>query len=120
VARLVPWVAAMTAPYPPDLPPTEVAERRSRDDAPVLLDVREPWERDLADIAGSVHIPMGSIAERMADVPADRDVVVYCHHGVRSRAVVDDLTQQGRPRVANLRGGIDEWSRTVDPDIPRY
>ncbi len=104
-----------------ELSPREVAERlRQHPETVVLLDVREPDERETARIEPSVHIPMREVPDRLAEVPRDRDVVVYCHGGGRSAMIAGYLEGQGYERVANLHGGIDAWSRTVDPKVPRY
>lgn len=104
----------------PDLTPGQVAERLDTDAPPLLLDVREDWEREVASIPDSTHMPMGTVPGRVEELPTDRDIVVYCHHGNRSRAVAQWLAQRGISRVANLAGGIDAWSLDVNPDIPRY
>jgi rhodanese-related sulfurtransferase len=86
-----------------------------------LLDVREPWERDAASIDGSVHIPMGDIPARFSqELDPEEHIVVYCHLGVRSMNVTAWLRQQGFENVQSLRGGIDRWSRVVDPKVPLY
>lgn len=105
---------------PRQLSPAQV--RRLLDDGCplVLLDVREPEEVALACLPGSVHIPMGEIPGRVHELDPDADIVVYCHHGVRSASVVGFLTQRDFASVANLSGGIDAWSQTVDPSLPRY
>jgi len=100
---------------------TEVAEKLKKDPhGIVLLDVREPFERELAVITPSLHIPMGEVAERVAEIPKDREVIVYCHSGTRSYMVAGYLSGRGFPSVANLAGGIDDWSLRVDPKVPRY
>jgi rhodanese-related sulfurtransferase len=86
----------------------------------VLLDVREPFELELARVAGSLDIPMGEIADRLAEVPRDRDVVVMCHGGKRSARVTRLLEEHGFTRAVNLEGGIDAWSREIDPSVPTY
>jgi rhodanese-related sulfurtransferase len=104
-----------------ELPPVEIARRlREAPDGLLLVDVREPTERQFASIAPSVHIPMQQIPSRVAQLPRDREIVVFCHTGVRSAMVAAYLEHQGFPRVANLTGGIDAWSRSVDPRVPRY
>jgi len=104
-----------------ELGPKEVAQRLREDPtALVLLDVREPFERELAVVEPSVHIPMQQVAGRLAEIPRDRTVVVYCHSGGRSALVASYLEHHGFPKVANLTGGIDRWSREVDPSVPRY
>ena len=85
-----------------------------------LLDVREPWEHELCHIAGDLHIPMGQIPERLADIPQHRPLIVVCHHGMRSYQVAEFLLARGFADVANLDGGIDAWARAVDPALARY
>jgi len=104
-----------------DLDPATVARRlKETPTSVVLLDVREPFERSLAAIEPSLHIPMNDVPGRIAEIPRDRQVVVYCHTGGRSMMVASYLLGEGFPSVANLAGGIDAWSRRVDPSIPRY
>jgi rhodanese-related sulfurtransferase len=93
---------------------------RSADAHLFLLDVREDDEREAARIEPSVHIPMSQVPARLAEIPKDKRVVVYCHMGGRSSMVASFLESRGFPEVANLTGGIDEWSATVDPNVPRY
>ncbi len=103
------------------LTPREVAERLRNGEATLLLlDVREPFERELAAIQPSIHIPMREVAGRLGEIPPGKTVVVYCHSGGRSATVASYLARHGFPDVANLAGGIDAWSREVDPDVPRY
>ena len=89
-------------------------------DRPVLLDVREPWEYEKARIEGATLIPMREIPGRIAEVDEDSVIVAICHHGGRSMQVAMYLEKQGFKRVHNLVGGIDAWSRTVDPAVPLY
>ncbi|HZY92309.1 MAG TPA: rhodanese-like domain-containing protein [Thermoplasmata archaeon] len=86
----------------------------------VLLDVREPMERDLAKIEPSLFIPMDQVPYRLEEIPKGVELVVYCHSGTRSAMVAGFLEGQGYQRVGNLMGGIDAWSRRVDPSVPRY
>jgi rhodanese-related sulfurtransferase len=87
----------------------------------ILLDVREPWEVATAKIDGAKTIPMGEIASRAFQElnPEDR-IVVYCHAGVRSMSAAVWLRNQGFEKAQSLRGGIDAWSREIDPKVPRY
>ena len=91
---------------------------------PVLLDVREPWEVQTARLAPAecdvVAIPMNEIPARLQELPADRPIACLCHHGGRSQRVAMFLAQQGYTDVANIAGGIDAWSRELDPGVPRY
>ena len=88
--------------------------------APLLLDVREPWEVQTAALNGSLNIPMQQIPARVGEVDGARDIVAVCHHGSRSMQVAYFLERQGMARVYNLTGGIDAWSQQVDPTVPRY
>jgi rhodanese-related sulfurtransferase len=86
-----------------------------------VLDVREPWEYQAARIEGSRHIPMGEIpACAHQELDPEAHIVVVCHHGVRSLNVTHWLRQQGFEQVQSLRGGIDAWSRRIDPTVPLY
>jgi rhodanese-related sulfurtransferase len=87
---------------------------------PFLLDVREPWEFDNASIAGSTLMPMASVPLRLDELPRDAELVCICHHGARSMQVAMFLEGRGFEQVTNLTGGIDAWSRDVDPTVPRY
>ncbi len=86
----------------------------------VLLDVREDAELSLAAIDGAVHIPMGQIPARIDELDPEQTIVVMCHSGGRSAQVATYLSQQGFVNVFNLDGGIQAWSRSVDPTIPEY
>ena len=86
-----------------------------------LLDVREPWEFQASQIAGSKHMPMGDVPSRFQqELDPDDHIVVVCHHGVRSMNVTAWLRQQGFERTQSLCGGIDRWSREIDPSVPLY
>ena len=89
-------------------------------DSPVLLDVREPWERNLCALPNSLHAPMQQIPMAMNDLDPEREVVVYCHTGVRSFHVGKFLEHNGFKNVVNLRGGIEAWAREVDKTMARY
>ena len=92
--------------------------------APLLLDVREPWEVALAAIHvegwTTLHIPMNEIPARLAELDPNRPVVCICHHGMRSAQVVAFLERQGFKAAYNLGGGIAAWSAQVDPNVARY
>jgi adenylyltransferase/sulfurtransferase len=102
------------------LQPSEVKQLLDEGRCLVLLDVREPEELAIARIAGALHIPMGDIPGRLHELDPEADIVVYCHHGVRSANVCAFLQQRRFESVANLTGGIDAWAETVDPSLPRY
>src|SRR6516162_7590382 len=87
-----------------------------------LLDVRQPWEHDLAALPDSTLIPLDQLVARAGEVqpPQGATVVVYCHHGIRSLSGAALLQRLGFDDVASLAGGIDAWSLHVDPKVPRY
>jgi rhodanese-related sulfurtransferase len=90
----------------------------------VVLDVREPSELRTASIKPDgfelVTIPMNEIPQRLSELDADRPVACLCHHGARSQRVAMFLAANGFDQVANIAGGIDAWSREVDPSVPCY
>ena len=88
--------------------------------SPLLLDVREPWEFDICHIAGSNNLPMGQIPQRVEELPDSGEIVVICHHGVRSQQVIRFLQGQINASLINLDGGVDAWARQVDDDMPLY
>ena len=103
-----------------ELGPADFIRQRDSDGVWQLLDVREQWELDIASIAGAIRIPMMEIPSRKGELDPSRPVAVICHSGGRSGRVADFLSRQGFPRVANIAGGIDAWSREVDDTVPRY
>ncbi len=104
-----------------DIDPSEVSDRLTTEsERLVLLDCREALDWSRARIEGAVHIPMGEIPARLDELDATREIVVFCHHGIRSAQVAAFLRQRGFASVRNMAGGIDAWSTQVDPSIPRY
>lgn len=87
---------------------------------PLLLDVREDIERQLCSLPNSLHIPIGQLPNQWKSLPRDQRLLVYCHHGMRSLHSVHFLRDHGVPRAQSIAGGIDAWSRLIDPSIPRY
>jgi rhodanese-related sulfurtransferase len=102
-----------------DISPENLKARLDRRDPLVLLDVREDWETALCRLENAIHIPIEEIEFRTAELDAGDEIVVYCHHGVRSAAVAGFLRQQGF-RAVNLAGGLDQWARAVDRTMRRY
>jgi rhodanese-related sulfurtransferase len=100
--------------------PLALKERIERGEQVLILDVREPFEIELAPFPGATHIPMGDIPARIGELDPGRETVVVCHHGVRSAQVATYLARSGFARVLNLTGGIDAWSSDADPATPRY
>jgi rhodanese-related sulfurtransferase len=99
--------------------PLEVREMMEKGTKFFLLDCREPWEYQTARIEGATLIPLRDIPQKLDDIPKDQPVVVYCHSGVRSFNAASWLKQQG-VNALSMTGGIDQWSREVDPKVPRY
>lgn len=91
-----------------------------RSGSAVMIDVREPGELAVCQVPGSVPIPMREIPARIAEIPADRQVLVLCHHGGRSARVTQFLRANGLPNVTNVAGGIDAWALHIDPSLARY
>jgi rhodanese-related sulfurtransferase len=87
---------------------------------PLLLDVREPWEYAYCRIEDSQNVPMRGIPESFGTIDHEQDIVVICHHGVRSWQVGRFLEHQGYARIYNLQGGVSDWAKTVDPNMPTY
>jgi rhodanese-related sulfurtransferase len=85
-----------------------------------LLDVREPHEFQYAHIANSVSIPLNQIPARLDELDPQQEIVVICHHGMRSQKAANYLAQSGFKNIANLTGGIDAWSCTCDSSVRRY
>lgn len=104
-----------------EITPSEARTLLCEKESLTLLDVREPWEVQTAHIEGSKHIPMGDIPSRAhQELDPDEHIVVVCHHGVRSLSVTNWLRQQGFDKAQSMRGGIDAWSRQIDPKVPLY
>jgi len=104
-----------------EITPEEVKHKLDAREPLTVLDCREQWEYDAARIEGSKLMPMGEIPARANnELDPDEHIVVVCHHGVRSANVTAWLRQQGFEKVQSMRGGIDQWSRTVDPKVPIY
>ena len=99
--------------------PLELKVRLEAGARPILLDVREPWEFDVARIEGSRLIPMGELPERFSELDLAAETVVICHHGSRSAYVARALGEAGFARVLNLQGGLNAYS-DVDESVPRY
>jgi rhodanese-related sulfurtransferase len=103
-----------------EIAPETLRKRLAEPNPPLLLDVRRHDEVAVCSLAGSVHLPMDELQDRLAELDPEKETVVYCHHGVRSLSVTVFLRNQGFRSVSSLSGGIDRWSALVDPSIPRY
>ena len=88
--------------------------------APILVDVREPWEYQICHLENSKLIPMSQIMRAMNELDPQQEHVLICHHGVRSQRVGAFLDQAGFRNIINLDGGINAWAREIDPGMPTY
>ena len=100
--------------------PAEFAERAARGERVRLIDVREPEEFELSRVEGAELLPLSRFAEWAGALDPAEELVVMCHHGIRSAHVCAVLARSGFTRLSNLAGGIDRWSTEVDRGVPRY
>lgn len=91
-----------------------------QDNEPILLDVREPWEFDICRLDNAMLVPMGQIIAKLPELDKQREYVVICHHGIRSRQVASYMERQGFNSMINLQGGMDAWARDLDPQMSMY
>ena len=108
--------------HPWEVEAEEIARSMSSENPPLIIDCREPSEVATASVDGTLNIPMGEISSRLPELEAhaERDIVVMCHHGVRSLQVVAFLREAGFENPRSLAGGIDRWSLDIDTSVPRY
>ena len=106
----------------PVITPTELKARLDAEDVPLMVDVREAYEADIADLPehGQARIPTGEFPERYEELDRGAEIVVYCRSGRRSEWAARILLQHGYERVLNLKGGVLGWRSEVDPDLPAY
>jgi adenylyltransferase/sulfurtransferase len=106
----------------PEITVTDLKARMDAGDIPVLVDVREYYEADIADLpeVGQLRIPMAELTERVAEMDREAELVLYCRSGARSDRAVRFLLRQGYAKVYNMKGGMLAWRNEVDPDIPAY
>src|SRR5467141_4592606 len=107
---------------PMEIAPQQLAEKLRQGEPIWLLDVRHDCEHQLARLPDQALIPLHELPARLDEVRAERtaQVVCYCHHGVRSLSAAAILRQAGFDNAVSLAGGIDLWSRVIDPSVPRY
>ena len=104
----------------PEMSPHELKRRMDAGEPFELIDVREPFEYEIARIDGATLIPLGEITDRLDELSDEQPIVVHCHSGKRSAQAVGLLQQHGFTKVYNLEGGIDAWSDQIDPNVPKY
>jgi rhodanese-related sulfurtransferase len=103
-----------------EIEPEELQKKLEAGASPVLLDVRRPDEVELWTFPGAVHISMFELQDRLGELDPTQETVVFCHHGTRSLSVTAFLRKVGFRDVSSLAGGLDRWSLTIDPKVPRY
>ena len=105
-----------------EISPSELKERIDRGDPLVLVDVREPFERRMADLPdlGQIRLPVKEVPVRGSELDTNAEIVVYCRSGPRSAWATERLMEMGFKRVLNLRGGVMGWKAQVDPTLQQY
>jgi len=105
----------------PEITATELKQRLDNGDDIQIVDVRESFEVAIAAIPNTIHIPLGEVVNRMAEIDPNRETVVHCKGGVRSANAIGALKRSGfTGNLINLKGGIMAWSNEVDPTVPKY
>jgi len=99
---------------------TELKNKIQQEEKLFLLDVREPNEYEYGHIANSILIPLNQIPNRLSELDPEQEIVVICHHGMRSQQAANYLAQSGFKNISNLTGGIDAWSCNCDSSVRRY
>ena len=103
-----------------NIQPIKLHQRLKQGDDICIIDVRDEWEHSLTSIAGSEHIPLNELADRIQEIMFEEEIAVYCHHGERAFRGAEILLESGFKKVYHLTGGIDAWSQVVDSKVPRY
>jgi rhodanese-related sulfurtransferase len=103
-----------------EVTPREVEARIARGDKFLFVDVREKWEHETARIDGAVLIPLREIPSGLAGLGATDEIVLFCHHGIRSLDAAAWLREQGFEGAQSMSGGIERWSTEIDASVPRY
>ena len=104
----------------PEISAQELKQKLDTDASVLLLDVREQSEYDIVHLKGAWLIPLNTLPDQIDSIPAEQEIVVYCHHGQRSLYATAYLHQNGFRDTKNLAGGIDQWAVEIDPTLPRY
>ncbi len=112
--------AAVAAPAPTEITPADLLSLLERGEDVAIIDVREPYEWQIARLPNARLIPLAEVPSAIPSLDRNRRTVVLCHHGIRSEMAADQLRAAGFERVSNLAGGIARWSAEVDPSVPRY
>lgn len=113
-------IPAATDAYPMEIAVDELKARLDCGERPTLVDVREHYEQRIVHLPGAVFMPMGEVMARQQELDPDEELIIYCHHGVRSLKVAAYLRHEGYGKARSLRGGIDDWARRVEPGMATY
>ncbi len=114
---------ADTAPageLPVEIDPVDFQRMRQEGAKHLIVDVREKWELDVANLGESLHVPLGDLPARSGELPKDLPLVILCRTGRRSLQATLWLRSQGYPQAVNLRGGVHQWSDDIDPTMRKY
>ena len=98
----------------------ELKQKLDQGEQLTLIDVREPWEYNIARIEGAQLLPLGTLGSEYKKLDPNAEIIVHCHMGMRSMDATQFLLQQGFKNVKNLTGGINAWSMQIDPSVPKY
>ncbi len=99
---------------------TDLKAKLDAGEKPVLLDVREPWEYEICHLEDSININMSNVQRMLDELKEDDEIIVICHHGMRSFQVASFLEGNNYSNIANLEGGVDTWAKSVDADMAQY
>ena len=110
----------MSAPLPFEIDVQTLARLRDAGESLTIVDIREPWETEICLIEGSRTIPMGTLPERLEELPRDGLLVLVCHHGTRSAHATAWLRGRGIEQAVNLQGGVEAWAISIEPEMARY
>ena len=103
-----------------DIPPQELATRLKGNEPPMLIDVREPVERQISSLPGALNLPLGQLSQRLKELDPSRDYVLFCRTGVRSAQALQIMLSAGFTHLSNLQGGINAWAQQINPDLLQY
>lgn len=122
MAQSADWGLEMNDSGVPEITPDQLKQRLDTGEPLVLIDVRErhEWEISNLEAHGALLIPLGDLPDRLDEIDADADIVVYCRTGNRSGGAVRWLRARGYQNVWNLSGGINDWAIRIDPEMPTY
>ncbi len=104
----------------PEITAAELKRRLDAGERLTVLDVRESWEVAIAHLAGTIHIPLGALPQRLGELDPAATTIVMCKSGGRSRHAAAYLASAGFADAVNLSGGIDAWARDIDPSLATY